>query len=201
MEVNSLTPTTELGAVNDMLSAIGETPIDSLEVGTIADAEIAQRILNTTSRSVQSKGLHSNTEKSYRLNPNTDGELWLPANTLRVDEMFPQENPFRDLVQRGNRLYDRSEQTYKVNEPVDLEIILMLPFDQLPEATRHYVTIKAARILHDRTLGDQAGHQFTKQDEMEAKAAFKKAELSTKDVTMLRSTVAKRIINRRRLIR
>jgi len=43
--------TTKLDAVNTMLSAIGEAPVNSLSSGLV-EAEIAETILNTTYREV-----------------------------------------------------------------------------------------------------------------------------------------------------
>ena len=44
--------TTQLDAVNTMLSAIGEAPVNSLSSGLV-EAEIAETILNTVDREVQ----------------------------------------------------------------------------------------------------------------------------------------------------
>ena len=55
--------TTKLDAVNTMLSAIGEAPVNSLSSGLI-EAEIAETILDTVNTEVQSMGWHFNTELS-----------------------------------------------------------------------------------------------------------------------------------------
>ena len=53
--------TTELEAVNIMLAAIGEAPINSL-IGTLpVDARIAQSTLTEVNKSVQSEGWSFNT--------------------------------------------------------------------------------------------------------------------------------------------
>ena len=46
------TPTTQLQAVNSMLSTIGEAPVNSLSSGLV-DAETAETVLNEVSRDVQ----------------------------------------------------------------------------------------------------------------------------------------------------
>uniref|UniRef100_UPI0040473467 hypothetical protein n=1 Tax=Shewanella sp. TaxID=50422 RepID=UPI0040473467 len=53
--------TSKLDAVNTMLSSIGEAPVSSLSSGLI-EAEIAETILDTIDREVQSMGWHFNTE-------------------------------------------------------------------------------------------------------------------------------------------
>ena len=60
--------TTELEAVNIMLSSIGEAPVNSLSSGLV-DAELAQTTLHNVSREVQAAGWSFNTEynRSYAL--------------------------------------------------------------------------------------------------------------------------------------
>lgn len=197
MNSATLSATTEREAINTMLSAIGETPVSSLEDDITVDAAIARNILRSISRQVQSPGLHSNTEKGYRISPNMAGEIVLPLNTMTADEIIPQGNPSRDLVVRGRRLYDRRAHTYSIGEAVLVDLVLLLNFEELPEVTRNYITIKAARVFHDRTLGDEALHHFTKMDEIEARHAFRKVEIRNKDANMLRNRHTVGITGRR----
>jgi len=191
-----LIPTTEKEAVNEMLSAIGETPVSSLDDDSVVDAETARAILRSVSRQVQSKGLHCNTDKGIRISPNNAGEIIIPPNALEVDEITPVSGN-RDLVVRGRKLYDRENHTYKINTAVTLDIVSMLPFEELPQNTRAYITIRAARIFHDRTLGDEALHRFTEGDEMEAKRQFTRSQIKNRDANMLRNRHSQAILNRR----
>ena len=63
--------TTQLQAVNSMLSTIGEAPVNSLDSGLV-DAETAETVLNEVSRDVQSFGWNFNTEPDYVFNPNSE---------------------------------------------------------------------------------------------------------------------------------
>jgi hypothetical protein len=197
----TLTPTSELEAVNEMLSAIGETPVSSIDTETFADAQIALTLLRNISRRVQKQGCHFNTEIAFSIAPTVSGEIRLPANTLAADEIQPQENPDRDLVVRGQRLYDRKNQTYNIGETVKLDLTLLLPFTDAPETFRDYVTVKATRVFTDRTLGEAAQHRYTLDDELEAKKAFTRAEVKSRDGNMLRNDHSRRILNRRYLPR
>lgn len=145
-------PTTELEAVNIILTTIGETSIHTLNGELPADASIARDVLREVSRNVQTKGWRWNTEDAVEISP--DGltkELRLPANCLAADEAFPTQR--YDLVQRGQRLYDRRRRSYQFTETVQVEMTLCLDWGELPEAARRYITIKAARVFHDRVLG------------------------------------------------
>lgn len=182
-----ITPTTELEAINTILSVIGESPISSLaDISSVADAVTAQSILSEVSRQVQTKGWHFNTEKDFELTPDTfSKEITVPSNALRVDTSGDSRET--DVVQRGTRLYDRIKHTFQFSASLKCEIVVLLPFDQLPQAARHYVTIKAARIFQSRTVGSEALYQFTSLDERDALLDLKRNEGITGDYNILTS--------------
>jgi hypothetical protein len=182
-----LTPTSELEAINTILSVIGESPISSLsDISSVADAVTAQSILSEVSRQVQTKGWHFNTEKDFELSPDTFAkEIVIPSNALRVDSMGDDRE--MDVVQRGHRLYDRVKHTFQFDKSIKCDLVVLLPFDQLPQAARHYVTIKAARIFQSRTVGSEALYQFTSIDERDALLDLKRNEGITGDYNILTS--------------
>ena len=61
-----ITPTTELQAVNTMLSTIGEAPVNSITGTTTVDVSVAKNILDETSMSIQSQGWNFNTNYEYK---------------------------------------------------------------------------------------------------------------------------------------
>lgn len=180
-----LTPTTELEAVNIMLSVIGESPISSLAAGSaVADAVTAQQTLSEVNRAVQSKGWHFNTDKEFTLSPEAfTGEIRVPTNTLRVDTVTDDREV--DAVLRGQRLYDRKNHTYVFSKALKVDLVVLLSFDEIPETARHYITIRAARIFQSRVVGAESLFSFTQIDERDALVAFKKAEGITGDYNIL----------------
>jgi hypothetical protein len=180
-----LTPTTELEAINTILSVIGESPISSTsEISSVADAVTAQSILSEVSRQVQTKGWHFNTDKEITLSPDTySGEITVPTNCLRVDSSGADREV--DVVHRGTKLYDRKNHTYKISKQIVVDMVVLLPFTELPQAARHYITIKAARIFQSRTVGSDALYQFTTLDERDAMIDLKRAEGITGDYNIL----------------
>jgi hypothetical protein len=178
-----LTPTSEIEAINTMLSVIGESPISSLQEGAaVADAVLAKTILSEASRQVQTKGWHFNTDKGITLTPTNSGEIVIPSNCLRVDPTAEEEV---DAVHRGSRFYNRTTHTYTFDKPVKVDMVVLLPFDELPQAARHYITIKAARVFQSRTVGSDALFQFTSIDERDALVDLKRAEGVTGDYNIL----------------
>ena len=177
-----LTPTSELDAVNTMLTTIGEAPVASLEVSGLSDVAIAKQVLAEVSRAVQTKGWYFNTEKEYPLSPTMEGYLLPPSNTLRVDSN--KEYSDVDVVMRGTKLYNLKEHTNIFTKTIKVDLVILLPFDELPEAARYYITIRASRIFQKRVLGSEAIEQFTQSDEGIALATLKEAEVDTGDYNM-----------------
>lgn len=189
-----LTPTTELEAVNAMLSAIGESPVNTLENPGLLDAAKARQQLSLTSRRVQSRGWHWNTDESLTLTPDQDGNLNVPANTLKVDTAGDSED--MDLVQRGVRLYDRVNHTYTFSEDVTVDCTCGLNWDELPEVARHFILISAARTFQQGTIGSVELDGFKIRDEVLAWAAMVTDEAENADSNILtgNSTMARVLV-------
>jgi len=180
----ALTPTTELEAVNIMLSAIGESPVSSLNDPSLVDVSLAQSILNETSIDIQAQGLHSNTEINYPITPNVDGEIIVPNNCARIDTVGSSKDV--DVVQRGNRLYDREERSYtSFSGTYYVDMVLLLDFNDLPQHARRYITVKGARRFQGRFMGSDGLATFTEVDEREALVAFERAEKLNEDNNIL----------------
>jgi hypothetical protein len=188
-----MTPTTKLEAVNIMLSSIGESPVNSLNSGLV-DAEIAETILNGINREVQGKGWHFNTEIKMRLSPSLNNEIVLPPNTLRVDRAVYDKD--QDLIQRGGKLYNKSTHSFTITAAVELDMVVLLDFEDIPEAARRYITIRAARIFQDRVVGDQELHAFQQTDEMQAWVELQDEEAQTADYSVFDNYDVARVLHR-----
>jgi hypothetical protein len=148
----TLNPTSELNAVNVMLTNIGENPVNTL-TGTLGlDASTAQIVLREASRQVQSRGYFWNTER-VRLSPNGDSEIALPANTMSVRSAGVDAG--KAYTYRNGKLYNATdfENTFTFTANAELEIIYELDFEVLPETARRYITLLASRIFQERKLG------------------------------------------------
>lgn len=191
-----MNPTTKLEAVNTLLATIGESPVNSLASG-LAEASLAEQTLDNVSRDMQSTGWAFNTDLTFQLTPNASNEITLPANCLHVDTTSLRASSTSDLVQRGMRMYDRIKNTYTITETIEVNIVVLLGFDEMPEAARRYTTIKAARILQDRVLGSDALHSFNSADEQAAWIALAHNESDVKDLNIFDNYDTYSIINRR----
>jgi hypothetical protein len=170
--------TTELTAVNAMLATVGEAPINSLDDLGVPDAITAYSALREVTREVLVSGYTFNTDENFPLAP--DGfepfEVTIPPNAMSV---VPNDST---LTVRGNRVYDTARFSFNFQgyAPIECKIIWGLTFDELPEVTRQYVALRAARRFQNRVVGSQILHSVTADDERQALWAHRKANTRIK---------------------
>ncbi len=175
-------PLTELQAVNELLASIDAMPVNTLTDVVGTDAGLALSFIRSVTRDVQTEGWHFNTEDNYLLQPTVDGEIYLPVNCIRADL---DEGGGYDVVMRGRRLYDKVSHSYKFDSSVTATLVLLLPFDETPEAARMYITVRAMRLFQDKVITDPDMHTFSQQDEYRSKAIFMGEQLDNADYNVL----------------
>ena len=177
--------TTELEAINIMLAAIGEAPVNTLTGSLPVDVKIAQSTLVEINKSVQAEGWSFNTEIDVTLTRTASKEIVLPVNVLRVDANIHQ-HPDIAPIQRGLKLYDRLKNTFEFDEDLICTVVYFRDFDEIPEQARSYINIRAARIFVDRLVSDQGLRTYTKEDEIRARVTLTETDLANGDHNMLR---------------
>lgn len=184
-----LTPTTELEAVNEILSSIGEAPVNSLESG-MDDANMALQILRSVSRETQSIGWYFNREQGFLLSPDEKGEVLVPENTLRLD------SGRKDLMLRSGKLYDSKRHTFRLGRQVKVDLVLGLLFSDMPEVARRFITLKAARVFQQRTVSSQSLAPHLMADEQAAWAALRADEIEAVNTNLFDSPSIKASLQR-----
>ena len=178
--------TTELEAINIMLAAIGEAPVNSLTGTVPVDVRIAQSTLIEVNKRVQSEGWSFNTEIDVTLPRNqTTKQIELSTDILRIDANIHQ-HPTIDPIQRGLKLYDRLNNRYEFDEDLICTVVYFRPFTELTEPARSYINIKAARVFVDRLVSDDGLRTYTEQDEIRARAILMETDLANGDHNILR---------------
>jgi len=191
------TRTTELEAVNTILSTIGEAPLSTLTGSLPVDGTTAKNILNEISREVQSAGWHFNTQYKVDLTRDTDNKVPIGTDVVRVELSNKYDKSSYDVVQRGNYLFNLAKNSDIFDQDfTENTLIYLLQFEDLPEQARRYITIRSARVFHDRTLGANTLHKFSSEDEARSLSVMKQAEMQTGDNTIFDSDLQKYIVNR-----
>ena len=181
----TLTPTSELGAVNVCLQGIDEAPVSTLTGEVIEDVAIALSTIRNVSRSVQTKGWGFNTEIEFPLPRDSDDDtVSVPANCVRVKISTPGV----DCVQRGVRLYDRIARSYAFGADLEAsEMVILLPFEELPEAVRWYITVSAQRTFVANVTGSESHLRMSERAEVDARSTMIDAEADTENSSIFDS--------------
>ena len=183
------TRTTHLEAINTMLSTIGEAPVNSLTGSLPTDASMAKNILDEVNREVQSGGWKFNTSYKATLSRDTNNKIPVANDVMHI-ELNPllESKSSNDPVIRGSFLYNLAKETFIFDKDFEnVQIVHLLDFEQIPEQARRYITIRASRIFHDRTLGANALHRFSRQDELVSLSILKQSEASVADHSIFNS--------------
>lgn len=163
----------QLEAVNQMLSAVGQLPVNTIVGDVNVDVTRALATLNTVSMQVQGQGWKFNTETGYVATPDSSKRLVFPDNVL---SFVPEGRT--GTVMRGNTLFDTQNATYEFTGTIKGTAILALEWDLMPNHARQYIAIKAARLFQDETTGSETGHSFKVKDEAAAWSDFRRAEVN-----------------------
>jgi hypothetical protein len=165
-----------LDAVNTCLSAIGVEPVNTVFDNEDIDVQNALNVLSEIDKEVQSRGWEWNTERDFKLLPDTDGFIFLPNQTLSIDHAYRTGGASFggtcNVTERGDRLYDLDNHTYVFTQGISLDFISRLPFEELPEVARRYIAITAAKTLQGRFPGSSASNQVLSEDVARALVAL-----------------------------
>jgi len=191
-----LANTTKLEAINTMMSAIGEAPVNTLDASSqTQDVIMAKSILDEVSREVQSAGWHFNREYEVSLSPNTSNEILLSENVARVD-VEPVNSSTTQYIQRGQKIYNKTDKTFTISDALKCTVVYLLDWTDLPQAARQYIMIRAARKLQDRVVGSGKHHDFNQMDEYQSLVTLREAESDNADYTIFDNYDVKRTIDR-----
>lgn len=176
-----VTPSNKLDAVNEILSAVGSSPVNSLEDELNVDVLNAVRILDSVSKEIQSRGWDFNIEDSVALLPDDDTNLVpCPNNYLRFVSSGYK------LIRRSGYFFDILSQTNEFPEGLTLDTLVRgLDFEELPEVFRKFITCRAARIFQMRYLTSDDLDKHLMTEESSAYADIIDYDLTTGNYNIL----------------
>lgn len=188
---------TELQAVNEIIASIGEAPITTL-VTMPPDAVTAQDILYRTSRNLQQRGWHFNTDIDVELTPDGSGWIIPATNVLQIDATSI------DVALRGDstvmKLWDRDDLTFVFTvATLKCDIIYHFVWLDIPQHVREYIIVLAIKDFllgfpghaQDRNTARLLEHKFQR-----AQSAFFDIEVGTSDPNILTNTSISTILRR-----
>ena len=175
---------TELDAVNQILSSVGQAPVTTLDLQN-PEVSIAVNTLREQSKQVQLEKWSFNTEYNYTLNRDAvSNEIPYPSNALSIDANVEYHKDQYDLVRRNGKLYDRYDHTHVFDEDIKADITWFFDFQDLPPAIQAYITAKAARMCATKMVGDAQLNQLLQDQEATTRAAAIEEECQQGDYSM-----------------
>ena len=175
---------TELDAVNQILSSVGQAPVTTLDLQN-PEVSIVLTTLREVSKMVQAEGWTFNVERGYPLTPDSiTSEIAIPQNALQIDTTRQYHYADYDPVRRNGKLYDRLNHTYEWDESIYVDITWMFDFTDLPPAIQAYITARAARMCATKMVGDKELNALLQEQELMSRAAAMEYECNQGDYTM-----------------
>ena len=134
---------TELSAVNSILGAIGQSPITVLNFDN-PEVSFIYNLLRDANVDTQAEGWHYNTEKHVKFSPDANKHITIGNDILSIDLHDNYTSRTFNLVRRNGRLYDKTHHTDEFTGDLDLDVVRLYPFEDLPVIFRRFITYRAS---------------------------------------------------------
>tara|TARA_E500000081_G_scaffold147756_1_gene172391 strand:+ start:1196 stop:1801 length:606 start_codon:yes stop_codon:yes gene_type:complete len=182
-----ITATTELQAVNTLLSIIGEAPINTITNQTGVDVAQAIQILDETNVEVQSRGWHFNTDTNKKTTIDDTGKIPVASNVVQLDAAKGYTSQY-NIVLRDGFIYDLENHTDQFTSAPTIDQITIQKFEAIPEVFRKLIVTRAGRKFQARVVGSTELQAFTEFDEQQALIDAERIDAATADYNVLRDT-------------
>ena len=176
---------TELSAVNSILGAIGQAPLTTLNFDN-PEVSFIFNLLRDANVDTQSEGWHFNKEEHVKYTPDANGKIAIGNDILSMDVHDNQTRRNYNLVRRNGFLYDKIKHTddFSTIATIDLDVVRLYNFEDLPIAFRRYITYRASRIAATQLVANAGLVRLLGVQEQQARAALQEYECNQADYSM-----------------
>ena len=171
---------TELSAVNSILGAIGQSPITTLNFQN-PEISYIYNIFEEVIKDTLNEGWHFNTEQHIKVSPDANGNITIPTNYLRYDLSDGQADRQMDLIKRGGKLYDLVNHTDVFDHDMELDVVYMYTFTDIPSAHQRYIISKASTRAATQLVTNPQLVKLLQQQEALARASLMEYECQQGD--------------------
>lgn len=159
-----------LDAVNACLRAISQSRVNSVDT-TLPDVAQAVDKIGEITELILSAGWQCNSDTKFTLALDSNSKVPVPANALSVD--IKEYNPgisFASIRVDPNdgvkRLWDNTNNTWVFSQPPQVDVIYLLPFDNLPSHFQRYIAARSAReFAVDKVGATNVDKMMTRREE------------------------------------
>ena len=174
---------TELSAVNSILGAIGQAPLTTLNFDN-PEVSLIYNLLRDANVDTQAEGWHFNTEKHVKFTPDANGKIAIGDDILSMDLHDNQARRTFNLVRRNGFFYEKQDHTDVFTSDIDLDIVRLYLFEDLPIVFRRFITYRASRLAATQLVANQALVRLLGVQEQQARAALMEYECNQGDHSM-----------------
>ena len=174
---------TELSAVNSILGAIGQSPLTTLNFDN-PEVAMIYNLLRDANVDTQAEGWHFNTEKHVKFAIDANGKIAIGNDILSMDLHENQAKRTHDLVRRNGFLYDKQDHTDVFTTDLDLDVVRLYNFEDLPIVFRRYITYRASRQAATQLVANPQLVKLLQGQEALARASLMEYECNQGDHSM-----------------
>ena len=174
---------TELSAVNNILGAIGQSPLTTLNFDNPEIAFI-YNLLRDANVDTQAEGWHFNTEKHIKYSPDTNGKIAIGNDILSMDLNDNEARRTYDLVRRNGFLYDKQDHTDVFTSDINLDVVRLYLFEDLPLVFRRFITYRASAAAATQLVANPNLARLLSNQASLARAALQEYECNQGDHSM-----------------
>ena len=174
---------TELSAVNNILGAIGQAPITTLNFDN-PEISFIFNLLRDANVDTQAEGWHFNTEKHVKFAIDANGKIAIGNDILSMDLHDNQARRTSNLVRRNGFLYDKQDHTDVFTADLDLDVVRLYNFEDLPIVFRRYITYRASRQAATQLVANPNLVKLLQGQESLARASLMEYECNQGDHSM-----------------
>ena len=179
---------TELSAVNAILGAIGQAPVNSIDTSNNPEIGFLYNILRDCNIDLQNEGWHFNTERHVKYTPDSsNNKIAIGNDVLKMDVTDGWTKRNYDVVKRNGYLYDKLDHTddwSELSDGIDLDIVRLLSFEDLPSPFQRYIIAKASVRAATQLVGNPQLVQILQSQEALARATVMEYECNQGNHTM-----------------
>ena len=171
MAATTIDTETELSAVNSILGAIGQSPVTTINK-TNPEIAFIYNLLRDANVDTQNEGWHFNTEYHVEYTPDAvTKKIAIGSDILKIDMHDNWAKRTFDVVRRNGYLYDKYDHTDQWDGKIDVDVVKLFPFEELPSVFQRYIIYRASRLAATQLIANPTLTQLIGQQEALARAA------------------------------
>lgn len=191
MSITSVSSRSELDALNTMLLAVSQRPVDTYDTNANLHTINARNTLEDAYRRLLLRGWRWNTEVNKTLTRDGSNEITLAADILNVSRVRNTKyGHCLDIVAIGSKLYDRENNVFTFDKDKVADLVVSRAWSEVPPEAQEFVTYRATRLFVKNVLNDASIVEDLIEEEARAFRELERHESETGNINLLENNEA-----------